>query len=75
MSRRARFAEAAEAWLKRHSPGKPVTTDELWRGLCAEHPQLTTPTENRKTPRTTCMRDLRKDGAFEIGNRKVGLRR
>jgi hypothetical protein len=74
MPRRARFAEAAEAWLRKHSPGKAVSTDELWHGLCKEHPVLTTPTEKRKTPRTTCMRDLRKDGAFSIGDRKVSLK-
>ena len=75
MPRRARFAETAEAWLRKHSPDKGVSTDELWQGLCKAHPDLTTPSETRKTPRTTCMRDLRKDPAFEVGNRKVSLKR
>jgi hypothetical protein len=74
MPRRAKFAEAAEGWLRAHSHGKAVSTDELWQGLCMEHPDLTTPSEGRKTPRTTCMRDLRKDGAFNIGDRKVSLK-
>lgn len=75
MPRRARFAEVAEIWLRIHAGGGTVSTDELWKGLSLEHPELTTPTNERKTPRTTCMRDLRKDGAFEIGNRRVSLKR
>jgi hypothetical protein len=74
MARRSKFAEAAEAWMKDNAPGKAISTDDLWEGLSRAHPTLTTPAEHRKTPRTTCMRDLRKDGAFEIGARKVRLR-
>ena len=74
MPRRSRFAEAAEAWLRKHVSGKTVSTDELWEGLSKANPELTTPAENRKTPRTTCMRDLRKDSAFNIGERKVSLK-
>ena len=71
MARRAKFAEVAEEWLRSNAHGKSVSTDEAWNGLCKHHPGLTTPSEHRKTPRTTCMRDLRKDGAFEIAARKV----
>lgn len=73
MPRRSRFAEAAETWLRTNASGKTVSTDELWIGLCRSNPELTTPTERRKTPRTTCMRDLRKDGRFQVGERKVRL--
>jgi hypothetical protein len=59
--------------MKKRS-SKTVTTDELWEGLKKEHPDLTAVTEARKTPRTTCMRDLRKDAAFEVGGRKVTLK-
>lgn len=72
-SRRSKFAQAAESWLRSNARGKLVTTDELWAGLSRDNPELTTPNERRKTPRTTCMRDLRKDPAFEIGDRKVKL--
>lgn len=73
MARRSRFAAAAEEWLRKHARNKAVTTDELWAGLSSTHPDLTSVTPERKTPRTTCMRDLRKDAAFIIGNRKVQL--
>lgn len=72
--RRSRFAVAAEAWLKANSPTRSVTTEELWSGLCDANPLLTAASEGRKTPRTTCMRDLRNDGAFEVGGRKVRLK-
>lgn len=74
MPRRSKFADAAESWMKRHAPNGGVSTDELWNGLSLEAPELTTPSPKRKTPRTTCMRDLRKDGRFEVGERKVRLR-
>ena len=74
MARRSRFAAAAEEWLKQHARNRTVSTDELWSGLEKSNPELTTPEATRKTPRTTCMRDLRKDAAFEIGDRKVKLR-
>lgn len=74
MPRRSKFAEAAEAWLKKHGHGRTVSSDDLWNGLCKENPELTAVSEKRKTPRTTCMRDLRKDPAFSVGDRKVSLR-
>jgi hypothetical protein len=73
LSRRSKFATAAEEWLQRNAKGKTVTTDDLWQGLISQHPELTTSTEQRKTPRTTCMRDLRKDPGFVVGDRKVRL--
>jgi len=74
VSRRSRFAVVAEEWLRAHRPGGAVSTKELWDRLCALHPELTTPSELRKTPRATCMRDLRVDVAFEIGSGKVSLK-
>ena len=73
MPRRSKFAEAAETWMRRHASGRSVSTEELWQGLSKEHAELTTPNERRKTPRTTCMRDLRLDPRFKIGDRKVSL--
>jgi len=74
MARRSKFADAAERWLKKHARGKTVSSDELWNGLVQSDPELCATSENRKTPRTTCMRDLRKDERFELGERKVRLR-
>ncbi len=74
MSRRSKFADAAETWMKKHARGKTISSDELWIGLSQADPVLCAASENRKTPRTTCMRDLRKDDRFEVGDRKIRLR-
>ncbi len=75
MPRRSRFAEPAEKWLRKHAGGKAVTTKEFWDGLSKEHPDLTTPSEGRKTPKATCMRDLRKYSGFELGGGKLSLKK
>lgn len=67
-----KFGSAAFTWMKQHKKAD-VSTNELWQGLCETNPELTTASEMRKTPRTTCMRDLRKDGRFVVGNRRVSL--
>ncbi|PZR60125.1 MAG: hypothetical protein DLM50_00015 [Candidatus Meridianibacter frigidus] len=74
MPRRSKFAEAAERWMKKQARGKTVSSDELWNGLVQSDPDLCAASANRKTPRTTCMRDLRKDDRFEVGERKIRLR-
>ena len=74
MPRRSRFAEPAEKWLRKHAAGKAVSTKDFWDGLSKEHHDLTTPSEGRKTPKATCMRDLRKDPAFELGDGKISLK-
>ena len=66
---------AAEAWLRGRCRANGVTRSELWEGLCQEYPDLTTPSEKRKTPRATCMRDIRKDEAFDVSRDLIGLRR
>ena len=73
MSRRSKFAIVAEEWLRSNASGRAVSSKELWDALCALRPDLTSPSERRKTPRATCMRDLRLDDAFEVGNGKVAL--
>ena len=35
--------------------GKALTTKRFWDGLSATYPDITTPSETRKTPRSTCM--------------------
>ncbi len=74
MPRRSRFAKPAENWLRKYAAGKPVSTKKFWEGLSGEHPDLTTPSEGRKTPKATCMRDLRKDPAFELGGGTLSLK-
>lgn len=74
MRRRSRFAIAAEAWFKERGKTDPVTTREFWDGLSQASPELTNASQTRKTPKATCMRDLRKDGGFIVGGGLVGLR-
>ena len=75
MPRRSRFAEPAETWLRKHANGKAVSTKEFWDGLSQARPDLTSPSERRKTPKATCMRDLRIDPAFELGEGRIALRK
>lgn len=72
----SKMAAAAHEWLRKHGGADGVSTDELWRGMREAYPELTSISERRKTPRTTLMRDLRKDREqrFVIQNRKVKLR-
>ncbi len=74
MARRAKFAVAAEEWLRQYRPSGSISTKDFWRGLSESYPDLTTPSESRKTPLATCMRDLRKDGAFTVGSGTLALK-
>jgi hypothetical protein len=74
MPRRSRFAMAAEQWLRTHANGASVATKDFWQGLSQMNPELTSPTEGRKTPKATCMRDLRNDPTFEVGGGRIRLR-
>ncbi len=60
-----RFGEAVYAWMKREKK-RSATSDEVWAALAEIDPALTTKSETRKTPRTTMMRDLRKDTRFTV---------
>lgn len=71
MRRRSKFAEAAEQWFRHKARADSVSSHDLWQGLCESRPDLTTPSESRKTPKATCMRDIRKDPAFEVGAGRV----
>jgi len=64
--RRSKFGQAAEDWFKTMARANPVSASELWSGLCQTRPDLTTPSAGRKTPKATCMRDLRADSAFRV---------
>jgi hypothetical protein len=72
---RSKFARAAREWLQKYAADRNVTTDEFWSGLCEVYPELTAPDERRKTPRWSCMRDLRSDPTFEICRGKIALRK
>jgi hypothetical protein len=69
--RATKFATAAEEWFKKVAPADTVTTAALWEGLCETRPDLTTPTERRKTPKATCMRDLRQAPGFTVADGRV----
>jgi len=55
------MADAAFRWLSKNAPRGTVSRKALWEGLCRDHPELTTPSPTRKTPRATLMRDIRQD--------------
>jgi len=71
----SRLSDAAFDWLQRNAPSG-TTTGTLWEGLRRDYPELAEPSEARKTPRHTLMRDLRYDATqrFEIGNGLVRIR-
>lgn len=75
MQRSSRFANAAFIWLMANSPSKAVSSEDLWKGLQKSDPTLTAVSDKRKTPRTTCMRDLRHDSQqrFIVNNRTIAL--
>jgi hypothetical protein len=57
----------------KRSKTREISSEDLWGALQKSNPELTAVSESRKTPRTTMMRDLRKDGRFVVGNRRVSL--
>jgi hypothetical protein len=75
VARRSRFAAAVEDWIRKTDPNRKFTTREIWEGLAKERPDLTAPSDTRRTPRATCMRDLRKDPAFSVSRGIVELTR
>jgi hypothetical protein len=69
----SKLSDAAFAWMQRNQR-LTVSSDELWNALRATRPDLTDTTPTRKTPRTTCMRDLRKDSRFAVGKGQINLK-
>lgn len=74
MARRSKFALAAEEWFRSPSAPRTVSSGDLWDELCKIRPDLTSASPHRKTPRATCMRDIRKDPAFDVGGGKITYR-
>ena len=68
----SKFSDAAFA-VMRERKAATMTTRDLWAALEAKHPELTAKTPARKTPRTTCMRDISKDKRFKSAGGKVTL--
>jgi len=68
----SRFSDAAFKWMSKQRVTE-ISSNELWAGLQREFPELTTVSSNRKTPRTTMMRDLRKDTRFTVQNREITI--
>jgi hypothetical protein len=52
--------------LMRKRKVSSIPSNELWDALREAEPKRTETTPNRKTPRTTAMRDLRKDSRFIV---------
>jgi hypothetical protein len=68
----SKFGDATYSWMT-HSGTQEVSSNDLWAALEHSHPELTTVSEKRKTPRTTMMRDLRADRRFVVSNRRITL--
>ena len=71
MPRRSQFAVAAEKWFQTYASGSTILTADLWLALCKYYPDLTASSPTRKTPKATCMRDLRYDDAFQVAAGKI----
>jgi len=74
----SRLSDAAYQWLLEQSQNAaPVTTAALWHGMQKRFPELTATSPTRKTPRSTLMRDLRRDKRkrFFVGGGHVRLLR
>jgi hypothetical protein len=67
-----KFADAAHSWMLGRGL-REVSSNELWAGLEVAVPALTAKSESRKTPRATCMRDLRKDKRFRVARGRIAL--
>jgi len=68
----SRFSDAAFGWMQKERLAVVSSTD-LWNGLRTSHPLLTEATPARKTPRATCMRDIRNDVRFSVARGTVSL--
>lgn len=58
-----RLSDAAFESMRRRKVSS-IPSNERWDALCEAEPKRTETTPNRKTPRTTAMRDLREDSRF-----------
>lgn len=68
----SKLSDAAFAIMQARK-GREISTKDLWVALRAAAPELTETTAARKTPRTTAMRDVKKDPRFVSAAGKVTL--
>lgn len=68
----SKISDVAYIYMRQNSL-MTIASDDLWTALCALEPDRTAKTDARKTPRTTAMRDLRKDPRFDVGGGMVSL--
>ena len=73
MKRRSPFIDAAKEWFLKQEQRDAIATSEFWERFSKDYPDLTATSETRKTPRWTCMRDLRSDPGFEVRRGTVRL--
>lgn len=59
--------------LMRKRRESSMSSNELWQALRQAEPERTETTRDRKTPRTTAMRDLRKDSRFIVKGGTITL--
>lgn len=69
----SRYSDAVFELL-RDKHVREVSSKDLWHLLSAARPDLTAATANRKTPRATVMRDLRKDARFTVARGNIAIR-
>jgi hypothetical protein len=68
----SKYGDAAFA-LMTAAGARTMTTRALWAALESAQPELVRATPTRKTPRSTCFRDLRKDARFRVLGGSVTL--
>jgi hypothetical protein len=68
----SKFGDAVFVWMTRANK-RAATSKEIWDELGRSRPELVVVSGTRKTPRTTMMRDLRKDSRFVVGGGTVAL--
>jgi hypothetical protein len=67
-----RFSNAVYSLMMKRRV-RTMSSRELWQALCEEEPQLTMASATRKTPRSTAMRDLRRDPRFIVRDGTISL--
>jgi hypothetical protein len=68
----SKFSDAAFAIMHRRREAS-ISSADLWKAMREAEPELTATTPTRKTPRTTAMRDIRKDARFVVQGGRIEL--
>lgn len=67
----SRFSDVAFEIVSKHRGA--ISSADLWRAMQSLAPDATEKTPTRKTPRTTAMRDIRKDRRFVVSRGTISL--